>query len=404
MEFFAASPRGLEDLLARELQDLGIKSARAKRGGVMFSGTIEDGYRAVLWSRLASNMLLQILKFRAPDEDSLYRGASKVVWDEHLSVDDSFVVHTTLVRARFDHTHFASLRIKDAIVDQFRKIYDKRPNVDTVEPDIYIHCHVDGDDATIYIDLAGESLHRRGYRSRSTEAPLKENVAASCLIRAGWPAIAAQGGAFMDPMCGSGTFLIEAAMMATDTAPALGRESFGLERWRQHSAAIWGALIEEASRRSDVGLAKCPKIVGSDRSPDAVDASRENILNAGFGDFIQVEKHEVREVRPCADFGLVMTNPPYGIRIDDSERQAHRSLGNTLIAHFDGWRASIITAGKDLGMEVGLRAKKVIQVDNGPIQCVQLNFEIEERNIFHERRIKPLPDMDPDLEEEMKNG
>lgn len=387
MEFFAGSPRGLEDILARELQDLGIKSAKANRGGVAFSGSLEDGYRAVLWSRLASNVMVKIHAFKAANEDGLYRGASQIPWDEHLRIDDAFAVQTTLVRARFNHTHFASLRVKDAIVDQFRRAYNKRPNVDTAEPDLYIHTHVDGDDATIYIDLSGESLHKRGYRVKSVEAPLKENVAAACLIRAGWPAAAKKGLPFLDPMCGSGTFLIEAAMMATDTAPALGRDFFGFLAWKKHDDKVWRALREEAAARSDEGLDACPPIYGFDISEQAVYATEQNVDTAGFGDFITVHSSDVRDIRAPAEHGLIMTNPPYGVRIDDAERQAHRLLGDVLIREFNGWTASVITAGKDLGMEIGLRAKKVTQIDNGPIKCVQLNFEIDERNIFRERKV-----------------
>lgn len=388
MNFFAASPRGLEDLLARELQDMGIASARAKRGGVEFSGELADGYRAVMFSRLASNVLVQIAKFRAPDENALYRGALKVRWDEHLSVKSSFAVHTTLVRARFNHSHFASLKVKDAVVDQFRNAMDQRPNVDTAEPDLTIHAHVDGDDAIVYIDLAGESLHKRGYRVRSTEAPLRENVAAACLVRAGWPQIAANGGALVDPMCGSGTFLIEAAMMASDTAPGIGRDRFGFEKWRQHDSKAWRNIVEEAAQRADAGIDRVPTIVGSDRNQAAVDATLQNVDQAGFSEFIEVRLADVSQARPPKDAkpGLVMTNPPYGVRIDEGAREAHRALGNTLAHHFLGWQASVITAGKDLGREIGLRARKVIQVDNGPIQCVQLNFDVEDKNIFRERR------------------
>lgn len=386
MKFFAASPRGLEDILARELKEIGIPDARAKRAGVEFSGTLEHAYRAVLYSRLASNVLLQLNTFKASSEDALYHGASRIKWDEHFSVSESFVVHTTLVRARFSHTHFASLRVKDAIVDQFRKKYEARPNINTHQPDIYLHAHVDGDDATLYIDLAGDSLHRRGYRIKNTEAPLKENVAAACLIRAGWPEIASKGGGFVDPMCGSGTFLIEAAMIASDTAPALGRNHFGFDRWKQHDAPLWKSLREQAAQRSAEGLKNMPPMAGSDFNPEAVEAARQNVKNAGFAKFIQIKQADVRDARPNAEFGLVMTNPPYGIRIQDNERAAHRALGTSLAQHFKGWKASVITAGKEMGMEIGLRANKVTQVDNGPIQCVQLNFDVEEKNIFRERR------------------
>ncbi|MEZ4460740.1 MAG: hypothetical protein R3E66_13630 [bacterium] len=228
---------------------------------------------------------------------------------------------------------------------------------------------------------------KRGYRVRSTEAPLKENVAAACLIRAGWPEAAKEGLPLLDPMCGSGTFLIEAAMIATDTAPALVRTNFGFLRWKKHQADLWSELREDAARRSDAGLENCPKIVGYDISDESVDASRENVANAGFSDLIDVSVADVKHIKPFAPTGLIMTNPPYGVRLQDSEKQAHRDLGDTLIREFQGWKASVITAGKELGMELGMRAKKVTQVDNGPIKCVQLLFDIEERNIYRERKV-----------------
>lgn len=261
-EFFATAPRGFEELLAAELRDLGLASARVQRGGVAFTESLAGAYRACLWSRLANRILLPIAHFEAQDEQALYNRVQGIDWSAHLGVENTLAVDFTGVRARIAHSRFAQQRVRDAIVDQLRDASGARPTVDTDQPDVRVNVHMMEAAVTVAIDLSGESLHQRGYRREGRGAPLKENVAAAMLLRGDWPALAAQGGALIDPMCGSGTLLIEAAWMATDTAPGLLRTRFGFHHWRGHDDALWKPLIDEALERQERGAEKPPTILG----------------------------------------------------------------------------------------------------------------------------------------------
>ena len=213
------------------------------------AGNLETGYRACLWSRFASRILLELARFDAPDPDALYTHAGTILWDDHFTVESTFAVHTTLVNATLNHSQFASLRIKDAIVDQFRKRFGKRPDVDASAPDIRINLHVQGTDASLSLDLSGESLHRRGYRTGSGEAPLKETLAAAIVRLSGWLDRAESEPILLDPMCGGGTLLIEAALMLSNSAPGLLRKTFGFMAWNKHDPQLWERLVQEALDR-----------------------------------------------------------------------------------------------------------------------------------------------------------
>lgn len=385
-EFFATSGRGLEDLVAAELKQMGL-DAKALRGGVRFSGSLEDGYRATLWSRLASTVLVSLGTFRADSEAAVYRGVQRISWDSHLDVDSTFAVSCTATRATLSNTHFVSLKVKDAIVDQFRNATQKRPSVDVKSPDLALQMHLDGDMGTLYLDLGNPGLHKRGYRILSTDAPLRETVAASILVRANWPALSKEGAAFLDPMCGSGTLVLEAAMMAADMAPGLGRDSVGFDRWMQHDRSAWQALMSEARERRDEGLKSIVPIHGSDVAGPAVAAARRNVEAAGLSEYVTLERCSLKEVKPPAPVGLVATNPPYGVRFEEDAAAVHRELGDALISRFEGWQAAIITESKELGQQLGMRATRVFNVDNGPLRCLQLNFEIKPERVYRERRL-----------------
>ena len=246
LRLFASAPRGIEPLLADELRALGGENVKETRAGVTFDGDLTLAYRVCLWSRVANRVLLPLAQFPAPTPEALYDGVRGIDWAAHLDQNGTLAVDFNAYRSAITHTHYGALKVKDAIVDQFRERTGVRPSVATNEPDVRINVYVHADVASLSIDLSGESLHRRGYRADTVTAPLKENLAAAILLRAGWPAIAREGGALVDLMCGSGTLPIEAALIASDSAPGLDRTYYGFLRWRGHDAAIWEALLAEA--------------------------------------------------------------------------------------------------------------------------------------------------------------
>ncbi len=375
--FFATAPRGLEELLAAELRQLGLTGARVRRGGVGFGGDLASGYRACLWSRLANRILLPLTEFSAEDDQALYRGVQTIDWSSHLGPEHTLAVDFTGVRARISHSRFAEQRVKDAVVDQIRESTGSRPSVDTEYPDLRIHVHMLADAVTLAIDLSGDSLHRRGYRREGGPAPLKENLAAAMLIRGDWPDIAAAGGAFIDPLCGSGTLLIEAAWMAGDTAPGLLRTRFGFHGWRGHDDEAWKSLLDEALERQDRGLAAIPPIIGYDEDELAVAASASHLRRAGLAGRVIVEPLEIGQAAPPADArpGLVATNPPYGERLGENHELVplYLRLGQTLKSRFGGWRAIVLNGA---GCQIGLKPDKSWQLHNGALECRLERFEV----------------------------
>lgn len=385
--FFVTTPRNMEPMLAQELEEMGFSpdSMRLTGSGVEVRTSIERAYQICLWSRLANSVLYKLHTFDAPTPEALYEGCRQIKWWEILDADQSFVVSCTLQRAQIEHSHYAALKVKDAIVDQFRDRTGRRPSVDRDDPDLYIHVHVSREQGTVYLDLSGESLHKRSYRVESVPAPLKENVAAAALIKAGWPEIAKQGGALMDPMCGSGTFLIEGAFMAADIAPGLGRARFGFERWRDHKAQAWAELIEQAQARKEAGLELLMELtlLASDKDARAVRAARENVMAAGLED-VMLLRRSLDDIKPPEDFGLLITNPPYGERLGEREEaeRLHVRLGELLVERFMGWKASVITADDALGKKICLRATKRHKLYNGPIECSLLHFDVSPERVY----------------------
>ncbi|MGH8516262.1 MAG: bifunctional 23S rRNA (guanine(2069)-N(7))-methyltransferase RlmK/23S rRNA (guanine(2445)-N(2))-methyltransferase RlmL [Panacagrimonas sp.] len=380
LPLFVTCPRGLEPLLVTELIGLGATEAKERRGGVACSGPPDLAYRASLWSRLASRVLLPLTNFPLVDADGLYAGARTVDWPALFAPDSSFVIEVAGHSPAVTHTHFAGLKVKDAIADTFRERCGRRPDVNTDEPDMRVHLHLDRAQATLSLDLSGESLHRRGYRGGTGEAPLKENLACAILLRADWPRIAAEGGVLLDPMCGSGTFLIEGAWMAADIAPGLMRGRFGFEHWLAHRPAVWHELKRDAQSRRDRGLARLPRLIGRDLDERVLHFARKNALNAGLKDAIEWVPGDLMEMRPPDDStsGLVVTNPPYGERMaaEGEVIKLYSLLGATLKSHFPGWRAAIFTSRPDLGPRIGLRADAMHSFYNGDLLCKLLQFGI----------------------------
>ena len=385
--FYASAPRGLADLLAEELRQLPALEVAERGAGVSFHGTLETGYRACLWSRIASRVLLEIGQFEADTTDALYAGVRQVDWREHLGPEATIACEFTAIESAIDHSHFAALRIKDAIVDQLREHTGSRPTVDTDQPDLRIHVHAQRRRMTVSIDLAGESLHQRAYRVRGVAAPLKENLAAGILMRAGWLPISQEGGAFLDPMCGSGTLPIEAALIACDIAPGLLRERFGFQGWRQHDPALWTAIRSEADERRR-GAKPAAPLRGFDHDPKAVRVALENLERAGLRGIVHVERRELAQIdRGGSERGLLCANPPYGERLGSgSDLEAlYAQLGERLREEFVGWRAAILTGNPQLGHAVGIRASRSHTLWNGALECRLLRFDIEPRQFRVER-------------------
>ncbi len=384
-QFFATAALGFEPLLATELEVLGAVEVKQERAGVRFSGGLEIAYNACLWSRLASRVLLPLASFEALDPDQLYTEVLKIDWSEHLTTVNTFAVDCTLVSSKISHSKYAALRVKDGVVDQFRACNGERPSVAVDQPDLRLNIHVYKDQATLSIDLSGDSLHRRGYRIDGVHAPLKENLAAAILIRSGWPAICAAGGALVDPLCGSGTLPLEAGLIATDTAPGLLRRYFGFLGWKQHNNDLWKELLQAAWKRQEIGLAqKHGTIVGYDGHNRAVKAAWEHAKNAGLDKVIHFERRTLREfVAPSSrGAGLVVANPPYGERLGHvSELPTfYNLLGEKMAQQCSGWKAAVITSEPQLGRSIGLRAGKINVLYNGALKCQLLQFELGENN------------------------
>lgn len=395
LAFFATAPRYLESLLAEELHGLGLATAKETRGGVAFSARLGDAYRICLWSRIANRILLTLARCPAPDAEALYAGALDIPWEEHLAPEQTFAVQVDGVQAQIGHSHYAALRIKDAIVDRFRAQTGSRPSVAPVRPGLQIHAFLQRDQATLSLDLAGESLHRRGYREQGSAAPLKENLAAAILYRADWPAIAAEGGSLVDPLCGSGTLPIEAALIAADIAPGLARGYWGLLGWRQHDADAWQQLLAEARDRRQSGSTRLGRrLHGYDQDAAAIRAALANLQRAGLAGHVHFERRTLSEAAPWRECepGLVVANPPYGERLGSDADLAglYAQLGAQLRERFRGWRAAVLTGNPQLCKAMGLRAHRQHRLMNGPIDCRLLHFEVVPE-AFVSNRPRPLP-------------
>jgi 23S rRNA (guanine2445-N2)-methyltransferase / 23S rRNA (guanine2069-N7)-methyltransferase len=382
-DFFATVPKGLEELLVDELEEMGALDVKAITAGVSFRGTLGTAYRVCLWSRLASRILMPICNFTATDPDQLYTASNDFAWEEHLSADQTFAVDATLVGSKLNHSHYAALRVKDGVVDRFRDQSGSRPSIDTRSPDLRINMHLRGKKGTLSLDLSGESLHRRGYRQEKGVAPLKESLAAAILLQSGWTRIAADGGSFCDPMCGSGTLPLEAAMIAADMAPGLLRERFGFTAWAGHDDSLWQSLRQEAIERRSVGLHRVPKIIGFDADPTMIRHALTNAEVCGLDKVVHFEKRSIQSREQLLPEslrapGLVAVNPPYGERLGQRKDlyAVYRRLGERLLAEAAGWRATVLTSDSELGHAIGLKPHTNSELFNGALPCRLLQFDV----------------------------
>ncbi len=375
-----------------ELDQLGASELRETVAGVYFGGTIETAYRVCLWSRLANKILLPLKSVDVNSQEELYDGVRQIPWQDHLRPTGTLLVDFVGTSDTIRNTQFGAVKVKDAIVDCLRDISGERPSVAKQDPDLRVNVRLSRDKVVISLDLSGDSLHRRGYRLKQGSAPMKENLAAGILLRAGWPAIAATGGALLDPMCGSGTLLIEAALIAADIAPGLGRVNFGFERWLKHDASVWQGLRSEAIERRSLGLSKpLPEIRGYDADVKVIRAAEDNIVTAELDHWLRVSRKELAEFKKPthADIkaGLVISNPPYGERLGEVEslKMLYAHLGERLRNEFQGWRAGVFTGNPELGKQMGLRADKKYKFFNGTIPSELLMFHIESETFVQSR-------------------
>ena len=367
---FAPCAKGLEYLMVDELRSFGIDSAREALAGVHFEGSQRDALQAVMGSRLASRILIRVAEFPCGDESTLYDGIAALPWEEHLDATGSLWIDAHGRSGALIHTQFVAQRAKDAIVDRLRRADGVRPGVERDDPDLRIDLALRKGKAVVSIDLAGP-LHRRGWRSQQGEAPLKETLAAAVLLRGGWPAMAGEGAALLDPMCGAGTLVIEAALMAADVAPGLQRHrSAPPTRWRGFDAAAWAEVVQGAELRAAAGKAamQC-RFIGHDIDPRALRLAESNARDAGVADWCTWSAADVRHMpAPKAQRGLVVCNPPYDARLA-ADPALYRALGDRLQAATPGWRASILCGDAELARATGLRAQKTYSLFNGALAC-----------------------------------
>jgi 23S rRNA (guanine2445-N2)-methyltransferase / 23S rRNA (guanine2069-N7)-methyltransferase len=392
VNFFASCPPGVADLTAAELRGCGATHTRELKLGVLFEGTLETAYRACLWSRTASRILMPLANFPAATPEALYDGVAAVDWTQHIAASGTLAIEFGGSSAGIKHTHFGALKTKDAIVDQLRERSGQRPSIELERPDVRLDVRLDRERATLSLDLSGDSLHRRAYRARGVAAPLKENLAAAVLLRSGWPAIA-ESGEFVDPMCGSGTLVIEAAMLALDIAPGLLRSYFGFIGWRGHDRDLWQRLVDEARARREATATKRIVLRGYDSDAAAVRAAIENAERAKLRGFVHFERRELAQLVKEGEgaTGLLATNPPYGERIGDQDRLQglYQLLGEKLRENFQGWRAAVLTGNPPLAKAIGIHASRSHTLFNGRIECRLLRFEVAPENFPQPRRAPP---------------
>ncbi len=381
LSLIASCPRGLADLLVQELTAAGATGIRERTTGVTFQGTLECAYRVCLGSRTANRLFLEIASFNAATTEEFYAEVRRIDWTRHVGPQATLACDFSGQHPQITHTHFGALKLKDAICDGLRAWAGYRPDVQRERPSVRVHAHANGEQVTVSIDLSGESLHRRGYRGAAGEAPLKENVAAGILLRAGWPQLAADGAGFLDPMCGSGTLVIEAALIAANRAPGLGREYFGFSGWRGHDPELWARVQADAQAQVREVPAQHQPLRGVDRDATSIRAAAGNAQRAGIAPWVHFSTGLLAEAQPLPGqtMGLLATNPPYGVRMEDlaGARVAHRELGIALREHFRGWHAAVFTGTPELGLELGIRARRTHTLWNGAIECRLLRLTVE---------------------------
>ncbi len=370
LEFYAAAIPGTEKALCDELRELGFASVRLNRGGVPFRGTWHDGWRACLESRIAQRIQVLVNRFPAPTQEALYAGIRQFDWSRFVSYRQTLAVTAVCHGCAINHSGFAALKIKDAIVDRVREQTQARPDVDREDADVRVFAHLANDKAAVYLDLSGDPLHRRGYRKSAGEAPLRETLAAAILRLSQWD----RQSPLTDPMCGSGTIAIEAAMWSAGIAPGLLRERFGFERWANftaESAADMRAL--RGTLRSQAASGQCARIIASDCDESVLEAARENARTAGVKPAFR--QRSVFDSPPSGETGTLITNPPYGVRLEKDPLFCRR-LG-ALVTRLHGWRVGLMAGTPDYRREIAASPRFSVPLKNGDLDCEFLVYDIE---------------------------
>jgi putative N6-adenine-specific DNA methylase len=366
--FFATCPRGLEALLSRELESFGAQGVEQVPGGVLFSGSLETCYRANFWSRLASRILWKVGDFSYRNENDLYEATKAVSWNRHFSADHTLRVNVTAQKSPLKSLEFATLRIKDAVCDRFREATGRRPSVERARPDVRVHAFLEAGRGALYLDTSGEPLFKRGWRARGVEAPLRENLAAGIVLLTGWK----PDEPLLDPMCGGGTLLSEAAAIARGRAPGAKR-AFGFEKLLNFSPSAWSS-IKAAQPRS----VATPELYGSDSDARALAAAGRNLAAAGVERWVTLEHADVLERKAPAASGVMIANPPYGERIGSEDELArfYPKLGDALKQRFAGWRCYVFTADFRLPKLIRLEPSRRTPLFNGALECRLYEFKI----------------------------
>lgn len=374
--FFATCPRGLEAALAEELTALGLQDVEADSAGVAFAGAWLDCQRANLLSRIASRILWRVGHGRYRGEEDIYKMAYALPWSRWFDVDCTIRVNVAAIRSPLRSLEFVTLRIKDAVCDRFREQGDRRPSVDTLAPDMRIHAFLTADEVTLYLDTSGDALFKRGWRKRAGEAPLRENLAAGILRLTGWT----PQEPLFDPMCGSGTFIVEAAQMALNIAPGRGRQ-FAFEKFATHDAAAW-QQVRDAAVAAERPHAEF-SVSGADTDRAALTAVKRNLGDAGVAGTVRVELADVLEVAAPAAGGVMVANPPYGVRMGDTDALAafYPQLGNALKQRWTGWRVFLFSADPRLPKMIGLKAQRRTPLYNGALECRLFEYRMIEGSL-----------------------
>jgi putative N6-adenine-specific DNA methylase len=371
-EFTAKTLFGLEELLAKELQELGAENVRIVKRAVTFQGEDDILYKANYCCRTALRVLKPVLSFRIKKQRDLYNQVFEIPWEEIFSIDKTMMIDSVVYSHHFRNTHFAAQLAKDAIADRFRYFFDKRPNVDKDDPDIRINIHIARDDCTVSMDASGHSLHLRGYRQKTVEAPLNEVLAAAMVSFSGWNG----RDQFVDPCCGSGTLLIEAAMAAKKIPAGYFRQKYSMFNWKGFDRKLWDKIKQEADEKIEQ---RNLKIFGSDKSPRAIVAARVNIRHSGLQRDITTTEKPFQELTRFEPPGVVMANPPYGERLNvQNNHILYEQLGDLLKRAFPGYSAWILSADIESLKHIGLKSSSKIKLFNGPLECRFVNFDMYE--------------------------
>lgn len=376
--FFAPCPRGLEAVLRAELEQLGAQDAADLPGGVSFAGSFALCYAVNLHSRIASRVLWRVFHGAYQDEHDIFQAAHGLPWQDWFAARRTIKVKVSAQQCPLTSLDFVTLRIKDAVCDRFREATGARPDVDTSRPDIRIDAFLDRQNVTLYLDTSGEALFKRGFRAAATEAPLRENLAAGLLRLAGWT----PAEPLLDPMCGGGTFLLEAALMARNIPPGLGRR-FAFEKLSIFDSREWRALCEAGWAQRT--MKTLPAIYGSDIHGGALKAAQANLDAAGLADAVALKQADVLDVTPPPGSGLLLMNPPYGVRLGEAEalNAFYPRLGDSLKRNFAGWRADIFTADLRLPKLIGLAASRRTPLFNGALECRLFEFRLVSGSMRH---------------------